>query len=311
MIADLWMVAQQVLTLFILIGVGVFCQKARVLNDNAVKNLANLVLYFATPCVIISSCAREFDAGLLKGFLVVIAAALVNHFILIGIAHAVFRDKEESRRRVLRFSTIFSNAGYMAIPLQQAILGPTGVFYCAAYVIVFNIIVWTYGVVCMSGDRKELSLRRLVVNPGIIGVLIGLVVFICRIPVPGVVLSAVQHVGNLNPPIPMIIVGYYLGQTNLLAALRDRRGYVCLAIRLLAMPALALGLLLLCQVRGDLLTSIMICVATPVATACTMFATRYECNPLLSVNLVSLSTLLSILTMPVFIAVTKYLGSVL
>lgn len=311
MFADLWTVAQQVLTLFIIMAVGVFCQKARVLNDNAVKNLANLVLYFATPCVIIKSCVREFDMAMLKGFLVVIAAATLNHLILIAVAHGVFRDKEEARRRVLRFSTVFSNAGYMAIPLQQAILGDEGVFYCAAYVIVFNIIVWTYGVVCMSGDRKELSLKRLVVNPGIIGVLLGLTVFLCRIPLPAVVLDAVAHIGALNTPIPMIIVGYYLGQTNLLDALRDRRSYLCMALRLVGMPLVALGLLLLCGIRGNLLTSIMICVATPVATACTMFATRYDRSPHLSVNLVSLSTLLSVITMPIMIALTNYLGSVL
>lgn len=311
MFTDLWTVAQQVLTLFILIAVGFFCQRGKVLNDNAVKNMANLVLYFATPCVIIKSCVREFDTGMLKGFLVVLAAAFINHLILIGVAHALFRDKEESRRRVLRFATVFSNAGYMAIPLQQAILGDDGVFYCAAYVIMFNIIVWTYGVVCMSGDKKELSLKRLTVNPGIIGVLVGLLVFLCRIPVPGMVLSAVEHVGALNTPIPMIIVGYYLGQTNLLSALKDGRSYLCIVTRLVVMPLLALGLLLVCGVRGDLLTSVMICVATPVATATTMFATRYDCNPLLSVNLVSVSTLFSIVTMPLIIALTNYLGSIL
>ncbi len=310
MLNGLWTVAQQVLTLFILIAVGFFCQKGKVLNDNAVKNMANLVLYFATPCVIIKACVRDFDIHMLKDFSVVLAAAFVNHLILIGVAHALFRDKEESRRRVLRFATIFSNAGYMAIPLQEAILPKNGVFYCAAYVIVFNILVWTYGVVCMSGDKKELSFKRLVVNPGIIGVVVGLLVFLCHIPVPGVMLKAVEHIAALNTPIPMLIVGYYLGQTNLLAALKDGRSYLCVAVRLVAMPLLALGLLLLCGVRGELLTSIMICVATPVATATTMFATRYDCNPLLSVNLVSVSTLFSVVTMPLMIALTNYLGGI-
>ena len=82
-------------------------------------------------------------------------AALVNHLLLIAVAHGLFRDKDEGRRRVLRFATVFSNAGYMAIPLQQAVLGDEGVFYCAAYIIVFNIVMWTYGVAEMSGSTKE------------------------------------------------------------------------------------------------------------------------------------------------------------
>lgn len=309
MLQDLWTVAQNVLTLFLLIALGVCCQKWRILNEAAVKCCANVVLYFATPCVIIKSCVREFDAAMLRGFLIVAAAAIVNHLILIAAAHLLFRDRDEGRRRVLRFATIFSNAGYMAIPLQQALLGDEGVFYCAAYVIVFNIIVWTYGVVDMSGSRQELSARRLATNPGIVGVLLGLLVFVCRVPVPGPLLDAIGHVAALNTPIPMLIVGYYLAQTDLKAAVRDARSYLCLFIRLVAMPLLALGLLLLCGVRGTVLISLMICISTPVATACTMFATRYDRNPLLSVNLVSLSTLCSVVTMPLLIALTTHLST--
>lgn len=310
MLNDLWTVAQNVLTLFILIALGVAAEKGKILNDNAVKCCANLVLYLATPCVIISSCAaQEFNRENLMGFLIMGAASLVIHLSLIGVAHLCFRDDDIGRRRVFRAATVFSNAGYMALPLQQAILGKEGVFYCAAYIIVFNIVLWTYGVVNMSGDKRELSLKRLVVNPGIIGVAVGLAVFVLRIPLPSLVLDAVNHVGSLNTPVPMIIVGYYLAQTNIPAALRDRRSYLCYALRLIVMPLIFLGLLLLVGVRGNVLTSIMICAATPVATACTMFATRYDCNPLLSVNLVSVTTLFSIVTMPVILALTNFLGA--
>lgn len=308
MLSNLWTVAQNVLTLFLLIGLGACCQKFHILNDAAVKCCTNMVLYFATPCVIIKSCVREFDPSMLRGFLIVAAAAAVNHVLLIGAAHLLFRDKDEGRRRVLRFATVFSNAGYMAIPLQQAILGDEGVFYCAAYIIVFNLIVWTYGVVDMSGDIRQLSARKLVANPGLIGVLLGLAVFVFSIPLPPLVLNAVGHVAAMNTPLPMIIVGYYLAKTDLPAALRDGREYLCLLVRLVIMPLAALALLLLCGVRGTVLVSLMICISTPVATACTMFATRYDRDPLLSVNLVSLSTLFSIVTMPVMIALTYYLG---
>ncbi len=310
MLNDLWTVAQNVLTLFILIGLGVATEKAHILNDNAVKCCANLVLYLATPCVIISSCAaQEFNREMLMGFLIMAAAALGIHLILIAVAHLCFRDPDVGRRRVFRAATVFSNAGYMALPLQQAILGKEGVFYCAAYIIVFNIILWTYGVVNMSGDKSQLSVKRLLVNPGIIGVAVGLSVFLFRIPLPTLVLDAVNHVGSLNTPVPMILVGYYLAQTNIPAALRDRRSYLCYALRLVVMPLIFLAILLLCGVRGNVLTSIMICAATPVATACTMFATRYDCNPLLSVNLVSVTTLFSIVTMPVILALTNFLGA--
>lgn len=311
MLENFLTVAQNVLSLFILIGVGFCCQKFKLLNDAAVKACANLVLYIATPCVIIKSCVREFDSSLLTGFLIMIIVAAVNFGILILIARLCFRDKDEGRRRVLRFATVFSNAGYMGIPLQQAILGDEGVFYCAAYIIMHNVVMWTYGVVCMSDDKRNLSGKKLILNPGIIGVVIGMVLFLLSVPVPTLVIDAVGHMASLNTPIPMIIVGYYMAQTDILGALKDKKSYLCIFIRLIGIPLLALGGLLLVGVRGAVLTSCMICICAPVATATTMFSTRYERDTLLSVNLVSISTLFAVATMPVIVAFAQYLGGVL
>ena len=305
MLQDFLTVATNVLTLFLLMVVGVVCAKTKLLSDGGVKALANLVLYIATPCVIIKSCMREFDPAMLWGFLTVVAVAAVTHAVLILLAKVVFRDSDENRRRVLRSAVVFSNAGYMAIPLQQAILGDVGVFYCAAYIIVFNLFLWTYGLAEMSGESR-LSVKKILLNPGIIGVVVGLTLFVFSVPVPTLIADGVGHLASLNTPVPMLIVGYYLAQTNLLSALKDGRGWLCIALRLVAAPLLALGALLLCGVRGDLLTACMICIATPVATSCTMFATRFDRNPRLSVNLVSLSTLLSVATLPLMVALTRF-----
>lgn len=310
MLQDFFTVAGNVLTLFLLIGAGMVCAKAKLLDESAVKALANLVLYIATPCVIIKSCIREFDPAMLWGFLTVVAVAAVNHALLIGVATLVFRDKGENRRRVFRCATVFSNAGYMAIPLQQAILGEVGVFYCAAYVIVFNVFLWTYGLMEMSGESR-LSAKKILLNPGVIGVVVGLTLFVLPIPVPTLIADGIGHLAALNTPVPMLIVGFYLAQTDLLGALKDGRGWLCIALRLIVAPLVALGGLLLCGIRGDLLTSCMICIATPVATACTMFATRFDRDPRLSVNLVSLSTLLSAVTLPLLVALTHWCEALL
>ena len=310
MLQDFLTVATNVLTLFLLMGVGVLCAKSKLLSESGVKALANLVLYIATPCVIIKSCIREFDPAMLWGFLTVVAVAALTHGALIFLAAVVFRDSDEDRRRVFRSATVFSNAGYMAIPLQQAILGDVGVFYCAAYVIVFNVFLWTYGLKEMSGESR-LSVTKILLNPGIIGVVVGMILFLLPIPVPTLIADGIGHLAALNTPVPMLIVGYYLAQTDLLAALRDGRGWLCIALRLLVAPLLALGALLLCGVRGDLLTACMICIATPVATSCTMFATRFDRSPRLSVNLVSLSTLVSVVTLPLMVAFTHFCESLL
>ena len=309
MLQDFLTVGGQVLILFLLIGVGVGCAKTRLLDGPAVKAMANLVLYIATPCVIIKSCIREFDPAMLWGFLTVVAVAAVNHTVLILVARTVFRDADEQRRRVLRCALVFSNAGYMAIPLQQAILGNVGVFYCAAYVIVFNIFMWTYGLVEMSGQRK-LSIKQIALNPGVIGVAVGLVLFLFPIPVPTLLQDAVGHMASLNTPLPMVIIGYYLAQTNLLKALANKRNWLCIGLRLVAIPLLALTVMLLCGIRGQVLTACMICISTPVATVATMFSSRYNRDTGLAVNLMSVSTLLSVVTIPLMVALTNWLVTI-
>ena len=187
MAESFWTVGQQVLVLFLLIGVGFVCGRLKLLNAGAVKCLADVVLYVAFPCVIVQSFMRRFDPSMLRGLLAAGAAALAVHVVSILIAHLVFRDKDEARRRVLRFCTVFSNAGYMALPLQSALLGETGVFYGAAYVAVFNLVLWSYGLVTMSGEKTGLSAKKLLLNPGVIGLAAGLLVFLLSIPVPEVV----------------------------------------------------------------------------------------------------------------------------
>ena len=310
MLNDFLTVGGQVLTLFLLIAAGVLSAKTHLLDDKTAKAMANLLLYIVTPAVIIKSCIRPFDIDVLRGFLTVVAVAAVNHLVLMAVARLCFRNPAEGRRQVLRCATVFSNAGYMALPLQQAILGDDGVFYCAAYIIVFNIFLWTYGLMEMSGQRR-LSLKQILLNPGIIGVAVGLVLFVFSIPVPAILQDGIGHLAALNTPVPMIIIGFYLAQSNLSAALRDKAGWGCIALRLVGMPLLAVAALLLCGVRGDMLTACTICIATPVATACTMFAARHERDTVLSVNLVSLSTLLSVVTIPAIVALANYLGSVL
>ena len=195
------------------------------------------------------------------------------HALGIAAAHLSFRG-EEARERVLRFGVVFSNAGYMAIPLQKALLGEDGVFYGAAYVAVFNLVLWSYGVMAMSGDRKALSARRLLLNPGVIGLAAGLLLFFTGIRLPAFLEAPVGHLAALNTPLPMLIV----------------------------------GLLYLCGMRGALLTACVIAASAPAAAATTMFATRYGQDARLSVNLVALSTLCSMLTMPLVVGAAKALG---
>ena len=148
-------VGTQVIELFILIGVGFLCGKIKMLNDKTAKSITDIVLYIVCPCVIIQNFIRPFDHAMLGGLMTTAAASFLIQIVSIVIAMLIFHDKEPKKNRVYRFSLIFSNCGYMSLPMQQAILGSDGVFFGAVYIVVFNIIMWTFGVWLSGGGTQS------------------------------------------------------------------------------------------------------------------------------------------------------------
>lgn len=297
MLQNFLTVGQQVLIIFILIAIGFICGKTKMIKEDGAVCITNIVLYVVTPCVMIEAFQREFDPSMLKNLAIAVAAAFCVHLFSIIVAKRLIHDKDKSRETVMRFSIIFSNCGFMCLPLEQALLGEDGVFYGGAFVAVFNIVLWSYGLIMMSGSKKELSVKKLVLNPGILGVLIGLIFFLFSVQLPEIVMSPISFLSDLNTPLPMLVIGYYLYKSDLRQSLSDKKAYFAIALRLVAIPLLSLAILYLCGVRGTLLLSTVIAVSAPVAASTTMFATKFKKDIALSVNLVSLSTIFSVFTM--------------
>ena len=297
----------QVLTLFLFMAFGFAGGKKNIITQSGSKVVADIVLLFVTPCVIVNSFRRAFDLNELKRLLICFVCAMSIYIVSILLAHLLFRGKEDKIKRVLRFATVFSNAGYMGLPLQEAVLGADGVFYGSVYVSVFNILIWTYGVICMSGDRKLLSAKKLVFNPGILGTVIGFIIFIFSINIDGVIGNVVSGMAVLNTPLAMIVIGFYLSQSNLLKAFKNKSLYSVAILRLIFIPLLALGVLWFIGVRGTLLVALIIATSAPTAAATSMFATKFDADVNLSVNIVTFTTILSIITMPLIVAFAQML----
>ena len=301
-------VGTQVLELFILIAVGFLCGKTKMLTEKAVKSITDIVLYIVCPCVIVQNFIRPFDQEMLSGLLTAAAAALCIHIVSIVIAMLVFHDKIQEKNRVYRFALIFSNCGYMSLPMQQAILGSDGVFFGAVYIVIFNVVMWTFGVWLSSGSGNSVSAKKIILNPCIIGMVIGLVIFLTSLPIPQVISGPITFLANLNTPLPMMVVGYYLSQTKIADAFKDGKGFICVLFRLIVIPLLAFGGMMLAGVRGTVLLTCVIAASAPVAAATTMFASKFDNDAKLSVNLVTLSTLFSVVTMPLIVGFAQTVG---
>ena len=320
-------VGEKGLLLFIFIALGVVCYKIGFLTDETNKCISNIIMYIVTPCVIINAFARNIYGKeellrILKNIGIVAIIATVAHILMIIVATLIFRFKNEDRTRLLRFGAVFSNAGFIALPLAQALIDtPTsreGTLYAAVYLGIFNIVLWTWGLYDMARGENVMNPKKILTNPGLIGVVVGLFFFTSPLYVtiggdaglrlPSIVLEALEYTSAVNLPLPMLMVGYYLGKANLKRAFSDIYSYLCMAMRLVIFPLVMLLILCLFGVRGNVLTVSVIGLAAPVGATTTMLATKFDRDTELSVSLVSLSTVISLITMPLIVGLTQTLA---
>lgn len=309
MISSFFDVAQQVVVLFILIAVGALMTKLNCITEKGAAAMTDVVLYAVTPCVIISAFQREYRPELLGGLLIALLCAFLVMVFSVLMAELIYRKTDIDRAVVLKFSIVFSNCGFMALPLQEAVLGADGVFYGAAYVAVFNIFMWTYGLISMSRKTELRSALKAVINPGIIGTVIGLLLFIFSVRLPSTLGAAVSFLAALNTPVPMLVIGYYLVSADLRRVLRDKGAYFAMLMRLVILPLAALYMMYLCGVDGTVLVAVVIAVSAPVAAFTTMMSSKYGHDTELSAGIVSASALFSLVTMPLIVGLAKYIVS--
>ena len=261
------------------------------------------------PCAIVESFCRQFDSAMLRAMGIVALLAFAAHALYAAFAYVCIRGGKEPTRRVLRYGTVFANCGYMGLPLQQVLFGADGVFYGATWIGVYNLVAWSFGLVLMSGDRRQISFKKLLLNPGILAVLTGIVIFVCSIELPTIILQPIHYFSALNVPVPMVISGYYLSKADLRTIWKHANYYITIALRLAVIPLCSIGLMFLLQkafrLDGMLLAACIVDIAAPVAAATTMFSTLFRQDSETAANLVSISTLLSVLTLPIMVALAQ------
>lgn len=307
MLSDFFNVGQQVAILFILIFVGFLLTKLSVIKESGAKVMTDIVLYAVTPCVIINAFQREYDPSMLSGLLITLLCAFCVMLFSVLLAELLYRRQNIERAVVYRFAVVFSNCGFMALPLQQAVLGDDGVFYGAAYIAVFIIFMWTYGLITMSGKKEKKEIVKAVINPGIIGTAVGVLLFVLRVSLPEIVRAPISFLAALNTPVPMLIIGFYLATSRLKKALKDVHAYIAIFIRLVGIPLLALFMMYFIGIDGVILSAVVIASSSPVAAFSTMMSAKYHRDTELSAGIVCLSTLFSLLTMPLVVGLARTL----
>jgi predicted permease len=303
------LVASRVAVLFLVMGAGVLAAKVRWLNGDGAKQLTNLVFYIATPCIIVNSfLSVKFTPELIGNILKTAAFAVAVHLFAILLSRFAVREDKPARRGIYRMCVVFSNCGYMGIPLASGVLGEECVVYVSVYIAVFQLFAWTFGI-SLYRPGEKMSLRAIFLNPGVLGLaagllLAGLFALTPQWSMPPLLGEPMELLASLNSPVAMIVLGYHLYVSPLRPQAGERNMWLAIAVRLLVMPAAALGISALLGLSGLWLSAALVLTSTPCATNVVLFAARYDRDAPHAAKVVSLCTLLSLLTMPVFLVLS-------
>lgn len=297
--------ATSVAVLYLMVLVGFICDRIGIYTEKTAKKTIDLLFYIIGPCLMINSfMTMEKNEDTVKKFFISLLVAFAIHIIAIVLNLPFFRKKDD-KDPVFKYGCIYGNVGFMALPLAQAVLGAEGVFYCTSGVIAFNVLCFTHGVSVMSKEKTKINFKRLIINPGVISVMIGLPLFLSEVDVPYVLSQPVSYLGALNTPVAMIIFGTYLSKTNLRTMFSQKKTYLTAFLKLIVLPFVCLGVFALCGLSGPLLVAASITASVPCANNTFMFASKYERDVDVASKTVALVSFISILTMPVIIAAAQ------
>lgn len=298
--------AINVLVMIMLMAIGLILAKKDMLTSVGIKQITELVLRVSMPCLIITSYQRDYDAQMAKKLVYALLFSLIIHFVYILIAALIFKKRPDKKDRISKFSIIYSNCGFMALPLIESLYGSEGVFYAVAYVTVFNILYWTQGVYLYTNDIKELSFKKAFMTPGVLGVAIGMTLFFAQITLPSPIAKTANFVASLNTPLPMIVLGTYLENLNIKKILKDASLWAVTGLRLIALPILTIFIIKLLNMESIIAMPLVLASACPVAAITTLFAVRYDLDSEYSSQAVSFTTLLSIITIPAIMMIATF-----
>ncbi len=297
--------------MFLMILVGLTIYKVKLADHNGNRSISNILLLVVTPAMLMDALfSMEYSEQILHNFLLSIMLGFLTHFAMIAVTQLLLGKKSSHPEIGMdRYLAVYSNCGFMGMPLVSATFGSEAVLYMAGYLISFNVLTWTHGLIQITGETSGKQIIKGLLSPTVICTGIGVVVFVCRIPVETHLLKVIKYIGDMNTPLGMIVAGMVLAETGLKGVLHKPRIFLVTALKLFAAPAVAAVVLIVIRqvisISDPLFYAIMIPAACPAATTGTMMALRYDKDYQYSSQVFVVSTLLSMITIPVVVSAVR------
>lgn len=302
---DFQVIMNQMIQIFLLISLGYFLYKVKLLDEGFNKHLSTLLVSVSMPCLITSSILSLSSSKPISEVAYVFLLAIITYILLpiIGLLlNKVLRVKKEDQPIYL-FMHVFSNVAFMGFAVIESIFGAEGLFYTVIFNILFNIWVFSFGRMLFDREvSKNMSLKQFC-SPVIICSFISIILYLLQVSIPSVVVSTIASVGSMTTPIAMLILGSSLAMIPVKEVFNDVRVYIYSFIRQVLLPIACFPILELC-IQDELLKGVIfVILAMPIANIGVIFATQYEGNVSEVSKCVFMTTLFSIVTIPLLVSV--------
>ena len=295
---------KQVFFMFVLMAIGFVAYRKQILSNQGTKDIGKLLLNVAIPMIVISNFCVEKSAEKTAELFESALLSFLCMALSVAFAYLVYHKKD----RIAEFSAAFSNAGFIGIPLVQAIFGSGAVFYISMMIVLINMLQWTYGVYTITDDKSVMDFKKIMKNPLILSVGIGIVIYFLNIRLPKIAMDIISSISAINTPLAMIVSGVYLAQSDLLNAMRKKDAWLLSLSRLIVIPLIVMLVFRFLPFGSTAMKlSILLAGACPVGSNVAVFAQQYDKDYRKGVEYVCVSTLLSILALPLVIFVANLL----
>lgn len=303
---DINIVINQMLQLFIILGLGYFLNKIKIFDDTLNQKLNKLLLNVTTPALVLASVSSIKQSNNTKEALFVFLVAIIIFTLLPMLSYMLVRVIRIPRhqRGIYMFMTVFSNIGFMGFPVMKAIFGNEAVFYTSIFNMIFNIWVFTLGIVLINygtNNKVKLSFKSLL-SPGIISSLLAIAIYFLRIPIHPVLKSTFDMVGNITTPVAMMLIGSTLANLNIKEVFTELRIYPYTIIKQILIPFIAYPILKYFINSPLVLGVALVNLAMPVGNSAVLFANQYDGDVELAAKSVFITTLISVFTIPLIVA---------
>jgi len=298
--------AGQIFTMFVIIVIAVILFKKKLIDEKGNEVLSNLLLYLINPCILFCSYQKKFDTEMLKGLVICLVVGLLSHLLGMLISVIFLRDKKADLINE-RMAVIYTNCGFLAIPLVNKIYGYDGVFYLTAYITVFNFLIWSHGVIYMRGSSDRKDILKAVISPAGFAIIIGIIFYVTGVLLPDILIAPLEYLGSMNTPVAMLIAGICIAQTDVLKIFRKPRIYLVCLLKLIILPLVFI--LIFKPILGDtmIMGVLTIATASPTATMCMIFAVQFKKNSAYASEIFAVTTLFSLITIPLSLFLLKIL----